>query len=80
MVNSVDTIFSGTNGAFIAELYERYLEDPSSVDASWAIVFSNLGDDKTSIERDITGASWALSKTSIIGSSETDIIKNSSNF
>ena len=78
MVNSVDTIFSGTNGAFIAELYERYLEDPSSVDASWAIVFSNLGDDKTSIERDITGASWALSKTSIIGSSETDIIKNSS--
>ena len=78
MVNSVDTIFSGTNGAFIAELYERYLEDPSSVDASWAIVFSNLGDDKTSIERDITGASWALSRTSIIGSSETDIIKNSS--
>ena len=80
MVNSVDTIFTGANGAFIAELYERYLQNPNSVDASWANVFSNLGDDKLSIGRDIRGASWARSNTSIIGPGEpADVDKSSQN-
>jgi 2-oxoglutarate dehydrogenase E1 component len=72
MVDSVDTIFTGTNGAFIAELYERYLVDPNSVDPSWIDVFSDLDDDPTSILDDIKGASWAPSYTSIIGKGEPD--------
>ena len=45
MADSVDTIFTGTNGAFIAELYERYLVNPNSIDPSWVDVFSRLDDD-----------------------------------
>jgi 2-oxoglutarate dehydrogenase E1 component len=33
----------GGNGAFIEELYARYLDDPASVDASWRSYFDELG-------------------------------------
>ncbi len=29
------TALGGSNQSYIEELYERYLEDPSSVDESW---------------------------------------------
>jgi 2-oxoglutarate dehydrogenase E1 component len=79
MVNSVDTIFTGTNGAFIAELYERYLVNPNSVDSSWVDVFSKLDDDPVSILNDINGASWARSNTTIIGAGEADGVETGSN-
>ena len=62
MGNTTDTIFSGANGAFIAEIYERYLDDPSSVDASWAAVFADLDDDDEGIRGEVHGASWARSR------------------
>ncbi|MDC0196267.1 2-oxoglutarate dehydrogenase E1 component [Gammaproteobacteria bacterium] len=78
MVNPVDIIFTGTNGTFIAELYERYLENPNSVDPSWASVFLDLDDDPKSIQDDIRGASWSRSNTTIIGSDQLgDSEKNS---
>ena len=58
------TPFFAGNGAFIEELYERYLQNPGSVDASWRDFFkdasSGLGAAKL-------GASWAQVKTKIIG-------------
>ncbi|HIF58470.1 MAG TPA: 2-oxoglutarate dehydrogenase E1 component [Rhodospirillales bacterium] len=72
MVESVDTIFTGINGAFISELYERYLENPNSVDPSWVNVFTDLDDDPLLIKSDIKGASWARSNTFIIGAGEPD--------
>ena len=71
MANSNDSIFTGANAAFIAELYDRYLADPNSVDASWISVFSELNDEKSAIEGEINGASWARSKTSVIGQGES---------
>ena len=79
MVDPVDTIFTGTNGAFIAELYERYLVDQGSVDSSWVNVFSDLDDDPESILNDIKGASWAASYTSVIGKGEPDGVEGHSN-
>ncbi|MBT3914779.1 MAG: 2-oxoglutarate dehydrogenase E1 component, partial [Rhodospirillaceae bacterium] len=67
MADSTDSIFTGANAAFIAELYDRYLEDPNSVDQSWSTVFADLADDKSSIQGEINGASWARSMTSVIG-------------
>jgi len=67
MANSIDTIFSGANGAFIAELYDRFLQDPSSVDPSWAVIFGELNDDPAGVSKDVGGASWAKSRTAIIG-------------
>ena len=67
MANGTDSIFTGANGAFIAELYERYLENPASVDASWKAVFSDLNDDAGAIQKDVSKASWARSTTKILG-------------
>ncbi len=33
----------GGNGAFIEELYARYLSDPATVDPSWRSYFDELG-------------------------------------
>ncbi len=50
---------NGANTAFIEGLYQKYLEDPTSVDESWAQFFSEVGDDIATVEREATGArSW----------------------
>ena len=35
----------GANETYIAELFEKWQQDPESVDAGWASFFQNLGDD-----------------------------------
>ncbi|WP_150538472.1 2-oxoglutarate dehydrogenase E1 component [Actinobacillus vicugnae] len=34
--------FGGSNQAYVEEIYEQYLEDPTSVDASWRDIFDTL--------------------------------------
>ncbi|WGE65937.1 2-oxoglutarate dehydrogenase E1 component [Actinobacillus equuli subsp. equuli] len=34
--------FGGSNQAYVEEIYEQYLEDPTSVDASWCAIFDTL--------------------------------------
>ena len=77
MSDSTESIFTGANAAFIAELYDRFLDDPSSVDQSWVAVFADLADDKSSIQGEIKGASWARTTTSVIGAGEDDAPKKS---
>ena len=67
MASSLDSLFNGANGAFIAELYERFLDDPASVDASWAQTFQDFAQDNGAVAADLKGASWARSRTKIIG-------------
>lgn len=47
------------NADFIAELYQRYAENPASVDASWRGFFDGLDEDGRSILNETRGASWA---------------------
>ena len=49
---------TGTNAAFIADLYTKYLANPASVDASWAGFFRELQDDPAALMNEIAGASW----------------------
>jgi 2-oxoglutarate dehydrogenase E1 component len=70
MANSSESIFTGANGVYIAELYERFLGDPASVDASWSALFGDLGDDAGAVKSDVAGASWARSRTSVIGNGD----------
>jgi 2-oxoglutarate dehydrogenase E1 component len=79
MADSTESIFTGANAAFIAELYDRYLENPNSVDPSWAVVFADLADDKSSIQGEINGASWARSTTNVIGANDPDATPKKSN-
>ncbi len=53
------SFLSGANADFLAELYERYLKDPSSVDPSWTSFFSELKDEAKSIAGELRGASWS---------------------
>src|SRR5512145_2896295 len=48
----------GANAGFLADLYQRYLADPGSVDPSWAKVFAELSDEAAAVRRDFRGASW----------------------
>ncbi|MGE0716664.1 MAG: 2-oxoglutarate dehydrogenase E1 component [Alphaproteobacteria bacterium] len=60
------TFLSGANAPFIAELYERYLESPGSVEPAWAQFFRGLQEDGAAVLRDLRGASWAPRPTGII--------------
>jgi 2-oxoglutarate dehydrogenase E1 component len=59
-------LFSG-NQVYIAEMYERFLDDPHSVDHRWQEFFADLADDRHELSLDRRGASWAPSDTSVIG-------------
>jgi 2-oxoglutarate dehydrogenase E1 component len=53
------TFLTGSNSGFIAELYARFLENPSSVDESWRPLFSNLGDDLSAVEAELRRPVWS---------------------
>jgi len=67
MTASVETVLSGTNLTFVAEVYSKYLSDPHSVDSSWAGFFTELGDDTNSIMKELQGASWNALESSVVG-------------
>jgi 2-oxoglutarate dehydrogenase E1 component len=58
-VDILATAFNGANAAFIAEQYARWLDNPGSVDASFAELFAALNDESRAILADAHGASWA---------------------
>ena len=59
MERTVETFLSGTNATFLAELYCRYLLEPSSVDSEWGRFFDGLKDERSAVLADLRGASWA---------------------
>lgn len=48
----------GTNAPFVEQLYARYQEDKSSVDAEWQRFFEGLGDPREDVIKEARGASW----------------------
>src|SRR3989338_990275 len=71
------TPFFGSNAAFVEELYERYLQDPSSVDASWQGFFADMGDSLQAVIRGQQGASWGQksAQVQVIGANENAPVK-----
>src|SRR5271166_3626680 len=51
--------FSGANAAFLADLYTRWVSNPSSVDASFGDLFAAMNDEARAVLEDASGASWA---------------------
>ncbi|MDP6787284.1 MAG: 2-oxoglutarate dehydrogenase E1 component [Rhodospirillales bacterium] len=66
-----DSMLTGSNAAYIAELYSRYLENPNSVDPSWVSFFMELDDDGDR-GNGARGASWAPPPSEIIGLDDGD--------
>ncbi len=53
------TFLDGANATFLEHLYSAYVQNPASVDPTWAQYFSALGDGVPSILKLAVGASWA---------------------
>ena len=58
-------LFTG-NQVYIAELYERFLDDPGSVDIRWQEFFADLEGDSRSLSLERRGASWAPSDAGVL--------------
>src|SRR5262249_37772090 len=61
-----NSILSGVNAPFIAELYARFVEDPDAVDPSWRQSSAARQDDGRSVLQDLRGASWSPPKPTVI--------------
>ena len=59
-------LYSG-NQVYIAEMFERYLDDPHSVDQRWQDFFADMEAEAKDISADRRGASWAPSDAGVIG-------------
>ena len=66
-------LFSG-NQVYVAELYERYLDDPHSVDHKWQDFFSSLADDARDLMGENRGASWAPSSAGVLNQGELETL------
>ena len=58
-VDILASAMNGANAAFLADTYARWVENPGSVDPSFAELFSALNDDARAVLTDAMGASWA---------------------
>jgi len=56
------SFLEGGNSPFIEDLYLQYLENPKSIPQSWLEFFDGLGEDKATIQKEISGPSWAPRK------------------
>ncbi|MBY0406269.1 MAG: 2-oxoglutarate dehydrogenase E1 component, partial [Rickettsiales bacterium] len=67
--DTTTTFFSG-NSVYIEELYERFLQNPQSVDASWREYFATMGGAQTA-----RNASWTQVASKVIGAVDVEAIK-----
>ena len=58
-IDILASAFSGANAAFLADLYARWVSNPSSVDPSFADLFEAMNDEARAVLEDASGASWA---------------------
>ncbi|MDH5411656.1 MAG: hypothetical protein OEY16_09735, partial [Alphaproteobacteria bacterium] len=63
----LSSFLTGANETYIAELYERYLRNPNSVDPEWVALFRDLKDGPTEIGGELRGASWAPRGSRVVG-------------
>ena len=64
---SDETQLSGLNAVYVEEIYERWVNSPSSVDESWQRFFNGFGDNPHAVREAIGSASWAESSSRVVG-------------
>ena len=69
--------FFSANVIFISEIYQKYSQNLTSVDASWAEFFSQNHDEVKAILADYNGPSWSKRSLKVVGSQDYDISSNS---
>src|SRR6201986_131730 len=58
---ALSSFLQGTNATYIDEIYARYENDPSSVDAEWQEFFKSLKDAPDDVRKNAEGPSWGRS-------------------
>jgi 2-oxoglutarate dehydrogenase E1 component len=58
-IDILASVFNGANAAFLGDQYARWATDPTSIDPSFADLFSVINDEARAVLEDATGASWA---------------------
>ncbi|WP_282093904.1 2-oxoglutarate dehydrogenase E1 component [Epibacterium ulvae] len=53
------SFMQGHNAEYLEQLYARYANDPSAVDAAWAEFFRQMGDAEPDVKAEAAGPSWA---------------------
>ena len=53
------SFLQGHNAEYIEQVYAKYANDPSAVDANWAEFFRQLGDADMDVKAEAAGPSWA---------------------
>ena len=71
-VDALASVLNGANAPYMADLYARWVNDPGSVDASFAELFAVLNDEARGVIEDASGASWAPRRFEI---GETEPVK-----
>ncbi len=66
----LNTYEYGGNAVYIAEMYEKYLKDPTTVDASWRDYFKNFNDQPRQVNQDFKGGAWGRTRSQVIGVAE----------
>lgn len=73
MVDTPETILNGQNTVYLAELYARYMRDPSSVDQSWVSFFSGLRAEGLEALQDLSGPSWNKPSHGVVNTGATSV-------
>src|ERR1700685_1644006 len=55
---ALSSFLQGTNAPYIDDIYARYENDPSSVDAEWQEFFKSLKDTPGDVRKNAEGPSW----------------------
>ncbi|MEM6491884.1 MAG: 2-oxoglutarate dehydrogenase E1 component, partial [Pseudomonadota bacterium] len=63
----------GVGDGFIEQMYQRWLNNPGSVDESWARWFDGLAEDGATVVREARGASWAPRASRVIGDGDIPV-------
>jgi 2-oxoglutarate dehydrogenase E1 component len=61
------TYLYSSNAAFIEELYQQFITDPSSVDDEWRMYFQALGDKPADVAKSLAGTPWNPAHNKVIG-------------
>ena len=64
------------NETYVAELYQKFLSDPASIDRQWADFFSELEDADLEFLSGYRGPSWAQRGTTVIGGAGDDTLSD----
>ena len=75
-----DSFLNSSNASYVAEIFFKYKEDPSSVDSNWSNFFENLQEDEISVLGDFGGPAWKARPTNVVDDISFDkVIRSSAN-